>query len=139
MDRDELMELAQKRIVGFAAYCGMTLISVEPGSVRGDCPLVPELLNPYGKAHGGAISTLMDTLSGICASSASVPPRYVVTRSADVHYLRPVTGSRIVGWARAVRAGRQMCLVQTEIYDDQDRLCASGQLEFFYVEEGPKG
>lgn len=138
MDRDELMDLARKRVVGFAAYCGLTLTSVEPGSVRGYCPLVPELLNPYGKAHGGAISTLMDTLSGICASSASVPYRYVVTRSADVHYLRPVTGSRIAGWARAVRAGRQMCLVQAEIYDDQDRLCASGQLEFFYVEEGPK-
>ena len=77
----------------------------------------------------------MDTLGGTCASSSSVPPRYVVTRGADVHYLRPVLGTEVRCTTKTVKAGRQTCLVQAEVFDDQDRLCAEGLLEFFYLDK----
>ena len=134
MEKTELTEMARKRIVGFAAACGLEVSEVKPGYAAGQCLLKSELLNPYGFTHGGAVNTIMDTLGGTAAISAQDPPRYVVTRSADVHYLRPVMGSVMKCTARVIRAGRQMCLVQTEVFDEEERLCATGMLEFFYTE-----
>ena len=136
MEKKELTEMAKKRIVGFAAVCGLEINEVEPGYAAGQCPLKDELLNPYGFTHGGAVNTIMDTLGGTAAISSQDPLRYVVTRSADVHYLRPVMGSVMKGTARVIRAGRQMCLVQAEVFDEEDRLCATGMLEFFYIDRG---
>ena len=135
MDDQYWMKLAKKRMVGFAVTCGMELDHVEKGAVKAHCDLRPELLNPYDYVHGGAINTIMDTCGGMTASSASEPPRYVVTRSADVHYLRPIMGSRMSCRTSVVRAGQQMCLIRAEVFDETERLCATGLLEFFYLEK----
>ena len=135
MENDKLMKIARSRLVGFAVHCGLELDSVEPGHVAGHCVLRPELLNPYGFTHGGAINTIMDTFGGIAASGASEPPRYVVTRSADVHYLRPVLGGTMFAKAEAIKAGKQTCLVRAEVFDEENRLCAEGLLEFFYLDK----
>ncbi len=128
------MRAAKKRLVGFAVTCGLELDTVEFGKTTGHCVLKPELLNPYGYVHGGAIDTIMDTLGGMTASGAADPPRYVVTRSVEAHYLRPVLGRVMRGEARVVKAGKQTCLIRAEVFDEEDRLCAEGLLEFFYLE-----
>ena len=134
MDKDALMRAAKKRLVGFAATCGLELDTAEVGETTGHCALRPELGNPYGYVHGGAINTVMDTLGGMTASGASDPPRYVVTRSADVHYLRPLMGGMMRGRATAIKAGKQVCLIRAEVFDEEDRLCAEGLLEFIYLD-----
>ena len=134
MDKDALRRAAEKRLVGFAVTCGLILDTVETGETTGHCLLNPSLLNPYGFAHGGAIDTVMDTLGGITASGAGDPPRYVVTRSTDVHYLRPVLGGVMRGRATAIKAGKQTCLIRAEVFDEEERLCAEGLLEFVYLD-----
>ena len=134
MDKEALRRAAEKRLVGFAAACGLELETVEIGETTGRCMLRPELLNPHGFVHGGAIDTVMDTLGGLSASSAFDPPRALVTRSVDVHYLRPVLGTLMRGRAAVIKAGKQTCLVRAEIFDDEERLCAEGLLEFFYLD-----
>ena len=134
MEKEALRRAAQKRLVGFAATCGIELDSVESGETTGRCALRQELRNPYGVVHGGAIDTIMDTLGGITASGASEPPRYVVTRSVDIHYLKPVLGDVMRGRAAVIKAGKQTCLIRGEVFDENDRLCAEGLLEFFYLD-----
>ncbi len=134
MEKKSLLDRSKRRLGGFAEACGIDLVSVEPGEVTGVCPIHPGLTNPYGYAHGGAIDTMMDTLGGIAASTAVDPPRWVVTRSMDVHYLRPITKGDLRGRAKAVKAGKQVCLVETQVLDSEGRLCAAGMLEFFYVD-----
>ena len=134
MDKDALRRAAEKRLVGFAVTCGLILDTVETGETTGHCLLNPALLNPYGFAHGGAIDTVMDTLGGITASGAGDPPRYVVTRSTDVHYLRPVLGGVMRGRSTAIKAGKQTCLIRAEVFDEEERLCAEGLLEFVYLD-----
>lgn len=134
MANEALLRAAKKRLVGFPALCGLELDTVEIGETTGHCAVTPALGNPYGFVHGGAIHTIMDTLGGMTASGASDPPRYVVTRSADVHYLHPVLGGVMRGRATAVKAGKQACLIRAEVFDEEDRLCAEGLLEFFYLD-----
>ena len=135
MDNEALMRAAKKRLVGFAVTCGLELDTVKVGETTGHCVLKPELRNPYGFVHGGAIDTVMDTLGGMTASGASDPPRYVVTRSVDVHYLRPVLGGVMRGRATAIKAGKQTCLIRAEVFDEENRLCAEGLLEFLYLDK----
>ena len=135
MDNESLLNKGRKRLTGFAAYCGLELDTMEPGKATGRCKLREELLNPYGMAHGGAINTILDTIGGLAASSAIDPPHYLVTRSADVHYLRPISGEVMFSRAEVIKAGKQMCLVRAEVFDEKDRLCAEGLLEFFYLDE----
>ena len=135
MEKNSLMKMARGRLVGFAVYCGLELDEVNAGEVRGHCALRPELLNPYGFTHGGAINTVMDTFGGMAACGAVEPSRYVVTRSADVHYLRPVLGGMMYAHATAIKAGKQTCLVRAEVFDEEKRLCAEGLLEFFYLDK----
>ena len=128
------VELTRPRLVGFAPHIGVRIDALEPGRGSGHCDLGPEHLNPYGYAHGGAINALMDTVGGFTASVAHGRLRYVVTRSADLHYVRPLTGSRMDVRCEVVKAGERTCLVRGEALDDQGRLCTEGLLEFFYVE-----
>ena len=128
------VEVTRPRLVGFAPHIGITIDTLEPGHGTGHCDLTPEHFNPYGFAHGGAINALMDTVGGFTASVAHGELRYVVTRSADVHYLRPVLGGTMYAKAEAVKAGKQTCLVRAEVFDEENRLCAEGLLEFFYLD-----
>ncbi len=134
MDKESRMRMAKKRLIGFAVTCGLELDTVEIGETTGHCVLRPELLNPYGFVHGGAIDTVMDTLGGMTASGAADPPRYVVTRSVEAHYLHPVLGGMMRGKANVVKVGKQTFLIRAEVFDEQDRLCAEGLLEFFYLD-----
>ncbi len=135
MDKESRMRMAKKRLIGFAVTCGLELDTVEIGETTGHCVLRPELLNPYGFVHGGAIDTVMDTLGGMTASGAADPPRYVVTRSVEAHYLRPILGTVMRGRAQAIKVGKQTCLIRAEVFDEEDRLCAEGLLEFFYLDK----
>ena len=58
----------------------------------------------------------------------------MVTQSSDAHYLRPLTGSMMIAEGRVIRAGRHTCLARADLYDDQGRLCCTGDLELFYLE-----
>lgn len=126
-------EFAASRLTGFTELCGIRLETLELGFCRCVMELEDKLLNPQGAVHGGAIATIMDVATGTAAIFNSDPPRLGVTRTADVHYLRPVLAGPIRAEARVVRAGKSFAYVRVELLDGQDRLCADGSFEYFYT------
>ncbi len=133
MTQSDMMRMAQELLVGFGEYCGVEILSIDGKHLTGRMPMREEYLNVHGFAHGGAINTLMDTAAGILGTFAGEKPRRVVTRSADNHFLRPVSGSMMRVEADVVRHGRSFCLVNTALYDDKDRLAAVGTFDVVYV------
>lgn len=127
-------ESARKRIVGFAAYCGYQLLSCSQKGVLACINVQPHHLNFYGKVHGGLIGTIMDATAGLTASFAGPEQRPAVTRSADIHYFLPVSGSVIKASGHVIRAGKTMCLVYVDVLDEKDTICATGAFEYFYVD-----
>ena len=118
----------------FNRYVGLRCEAVGQGWSRVVCEIRPELCNPWGAVHGGMSATIMDVAGGIAAIYAGDEPRQVVTQSSDAHYLRPLTGTMIIAEGRVIRAGRHTCLARADLYDDQGRLCCTGDLELFYLE-----
>jgi 1,4-dihydroxy-2-naphthoyl-CoA hydrolase len=53
---------------GLPSYLGITFVEVGPGRLTCELMVTEELLNPFGAAHGGVISALVDhCLGAVCA------------------------------------------------------------------------
>ena len=48
----------------FSYENGILLTDVEPGRARGELTVGPNSINPHGNVHGGALTTLADTVAG---------------------------------------------------------------------------
>lgn len=57
---------------------------------------------PHGNVHGGALSTLADTVGGCCACSKGGT---CVTSGCSIEYLRPANGSKIYWHRHPQKAG----------------------------------
>lgn len=132
-DNDKLIQAKHLMSSGFSAYCGIEIEEIHTGYCKATCSLQENLMNPERIVHGGATATLMDTAAGFAAEYAVDPPRDLVTRSVDIHFTRPVQGTRMTAEAQAVKVGDKTCLVKTDMYDDQGRLAASAFFEMFYI------
>ena len=91
----------------------------------------PNSINPHGNVHGGALATLADTVGGCCACSRG---GVCVTASSSMEFLRPANGSMITCIATPKKLGRTLAVVQTDLFNDSEKLVATGTFTFFMVE-----
>jgi uncharacterized protein (TIGR00369 family) len=132
--REDWLRQINEGMGPFNRYVGLRAEAVGQGWCRLVCPIRPELLNPQGGVHGGMSATMLDVAGGVAAIYAGGEARPMVTRSASLHYLRPLTGGLMRAEGRVVKAGRRTCLARAELYDEADRLCCVGDLELFYTD-----
>ena len=115
----------------FSYENGVTVTHVEPGRAEGVLEVGPNSINPHGNVHGGALSTLADTVGGCCACSKG---GVCVTASSSMEFLRPANGSMITCIATSKKLGRTLAVVQTDLFNDSEKLVATGTFTFFMVE-----
>ena len=118
----------------FNQLVGLRAEAVGQGWCRVVCQIREELCNPRGAVHGGMSATLADVAGGIAAIYASGEKRPMVTQSMSLHYLRPLTGTKMIAEGRALKAGRKTCLARVDIRDEEEQLCCTGDLELFYLD-----
>ena len=96
--------LAQIRAINqsaaFNQWCGIEVISAEPGKVEIAMPWRNEVGQYLGFLHAGLIGALIDTACGFAA--ATVVGR-VLASHYSVNCLRPAVGERFVARARVVK------------------------------------
>lgn len=90
-------------------------------------PMRPELERGAGSGqfHGGPIASLIDTVGDFAVVAIVKGP--VPTINFRVDYLRPAGGAYLIARAKVRRAGRTVGVVDIDVYDEQDRLCAIGR------------
>ncbi len=96
-----------------------------------DLPFADFLRNPQGSLHGGVIATAMDISMGhLCHRYLST----AVTIEMQMRFFRPVTGDcRAEG--RLIRPGKRIVHLESRLYDDGDRLAASGTGSWLRLEK----
>ena len=92
----------------------------------------PEVRNPYGMAHGGALYTLADNAAGFAAHTDG---RAYVTQSSNLYFLRNQAEGVIRAEAKVRRRGRTTCLVEVDITGEDGALLASGTFVYFCVDQ----
>ena len=116
---------------GFNIHTGIRIsdISDEFCVVEGE--LGPKAFNPLGMAHGGFVYSLCDVAAGALAGQYAGK---FVTLGASMNYLRPSQGTKLRAEGRMIKKGRTVAVVETSVYDDQDRLTARGTFEIYIME-----
>lgn len=113
---------------GYAKYSGIRITKVTENYCEGELNITPDNCNYLGIVHGGCLATLADTVAGIAACSTG---QGTVTINYGFSFLRPATGKVIRCVAEPEKAGRQVQVFRCSLYNEEDKLVASGQFTFF--------
>jgi acyl-CoA thioesterase len=101
----------------FAQLVGFTLRLGRRGSGKATAALDvrPELLNPNGVVHGGALFTMADTVMGAALHTTLDPGENCATVEIKIHFLQPVTEGKIRCRTRLVHRGRRIAVLESHI------------------------
>lgn len=123
--------LAQIRAINqtsaFNQWCGIEVVSVEPGKAEIAMPWRPEVGQYSGFLHAGLVGALIDTACGFAA--ASMVGR-VLASHYSVNCLRPAVGERFIARARVVKPGKSQVFTACELYaqtEGIEKLVATGE------------
>lgn len=121
------LEHAVNRPHQFSYESGVVLTRVEEGYAAGVLQVGPDSLNPLGVVHGGALSTLADTVAG---SLACYGGRRCLTATSSMEFLRPAAGKQIRCEAVPKKLGRTLSVIQVALINDGGALVATGTFTF---------
>jgi uncharacterized protein (TIGR00369 family) len=125
---DKELESRINNIIASAPF--LHLIGIRPEKVeRGSVKIYIENCEPLtqqaGIVHGGAISSLLDTSAALSVMSLLEKEETATTIDLTVHFLRPIARGKITAIANIIRAGRKVITVSAEVFDEEERLCAT--------------
>ena len=115
----------------FMLHCHISPVDVsQPDFARFRMEGRPDLLNPLGVIHGGALYTLADNATGYAAHSDG---RRYVTQTSSFHFLHNQGGGIIYADGRVIHRGHTTCLVSVEITSAEGTLLATGEFTYFCI------
>lgn len=101
--------------------CGIQIDEVTQHSAKCSMPIMRKHLNANETVQGGAIFTLCDTAFSVASNAGD---RLTVSRSADITYIKPGTGTCLYAVAEELSRGGTTCLYRVSVFDDQGELVA---------------
>ena len=97
----------------FNRWCGIEVLSAEPGRVEIAMPWRAEAGQYSGFLHAGLIGALIDTACGFAAVTVAGP---VLASHYAVNCLRPAAGQCFIARARVVKPGRTQVFTACELF-----------------------
>ncbi len=108
----------------FNEWFGMRCVERGDGKAVYELQVTPDLLNKRGVAHGGVVTSLLDTALGSAVVSAIGAEEWCATLELSVQFREPVRTGRIVGRGRMVKRGRRAAFAEGEILDERRQVLA---------------
>jgi len=96
-------------------------------------PIQPLIENPLKMVHGGMTATLLDTTMGSIVHQSLPPELTALTAEMNVHYLKPGIGGHLRCVATLTHKGKQLCVTEGKVYDDNEKLVAMATATFFII------
>jgi acyl-CoA thioesterase len=113
------------RTIPYAKLLGIELVRVMAGEATLALEIKEELKRNNGIAHGGAISSLIDTATAFAVISLLETPQRATTVDLTINFLRPISEGRATATAKIIREGRRIVVVAAEVHDDAGKLLAT--------------
>jgi uncharacterized protein (TIGR00369 family) len=107
-------------------YLGIELLERTPDRMVGRMPIDHRTVQPMGLAHGGALSSLAETLASIgTASNMDPATHFAMGQEINMSLLRPVpAGSSVIGEATVLHRGRTSMVWDVRICTAEGKLAA---------------
>jgi 1,4-dihydroxy-2-naphthoyl-CoA hydrolase len=112
----------------FVGLLGLELDEITPDRVTAHLPVRPELHQPFGLLHGGVHCSIVETLASVAAAVWLGDDGHVVGVANQTDFLRAVRSGVLRAEALPIHRGRSQQLWSVQIWDQDDRLVARGQV-----------
>jgi acyl-CoA thioesterase len=114
----------------------ITQDGAERGRARYRLQVTPELLNPHGVLHGGAVYTMVDYSMGGATMSVLPPGDICATIEIKINYLAGVRDGALTCETGVVKQGRRVVFLESRVHDDAGRLVATASGSFAVIPQG---
>jgi 1,4-dihydroxy-2-naphthoyl-CoA hydrolase len=124
---------------GLPAFLGIQTTGVEPGRLTCELRVTDELLNPFGAAHGGVVSALIDhALGAVCFP---VIPRgsWPATQEFKLNFTAPARPGLMVAQAQIVSMSKRTAIVRIDVTSDSRLVCAAQGTVAIMAPKSPLG
>ncbi|MFC4605188.1 PaaI family thioesterase [Rhodococcus kronopolitis] len=106
----------------FAVKSGIKLLSANTAEVVGNLAWSEDVTTTGQIMHGGALTTLADTVGAVSAYLNIPSGASRVTTASNAVFARQVRRGAVTATARPLHVGRKTVLVSIDITDDEGRL-----------------
>jgi 1,4-dihydroxy-2-naphthoyl-CoA hydrolase len=104
---------------------GVEVVEVTDDVIKGRMPVEDRIRQPYGIVHGGAMSTIAESLASMgTALGVLAEGKIAMGQEINASFMRPISKGHVNALARVRRRGRTAWNWDVEITDDEGRLCA---------------
>lgn len=117
------MHASADKLTGLPAYLGIRLVELGPARMVAEVDIRPELLNPFGFAHGGVVAGLVDHLLGSVLYPVIERGQWAATTEFKLNLVAAVRGGTLRGEATIVAMSRRTAVVQVEVTNDGKLAC----------------
>lgn len=111
---------------------------IAPGRATYRLDVVPELLNPHGVLHGGAVYTMIDYSMGAATMAALGADEICATIEIKVSYLAGVRGGTLSCDTWIVKKGKNVVFLESKVTDESGELVAAATGSFAVVRPRPR-
>jgi acyl-CoA thioesterase len=95
--------------------------------------VAPEILNPHGVLHGGAVYVMVDYSMGGATMSVLPPGEICATIEIKISYLASVRSGRLTCVTEIIKRGRSVVFLESHVTDDSGKLVAAATGSFAVV------
>lgn len=114
---------------------GVRVTRATRDEVSAEMQIRPDHLQSYGIVHGGIYSALIETIASIGAAIHAIADgKSAVGLENHTSFLRAVRSGRLRAVAKPLARGRRSHVWEASVYDDRQRLVASGRVRLLILE-----
>ncbi|MBD0292379.1 MAG: PaaI family thioesterase [Jiangellaceae bacterium] len=121
----------------FIKLLGLEFDEVTADRVTARLTVRPELHQPFGILHGGVHCSIVETLASVAGAVWLGDDGHVVGVANQTDFLRAVRSGELHAEALPVHRGRSQQLWAVQIWDQDGRLVARGQLRLQNIRSTP--
>lgn len=87
-----------------------------PGRVTLSMPITPKVVQQYQVVHGGMVTVIADSASGLAGISLLPPEDGVLSIEFKINLLGPGRGERMIARGEVIKAGRTVIVSKADVY-----------------------
>ena len=122
----EMMTSSAGEMGGIPDYLGIRTTQVGPGTMTAELDVRPDLLNPFGSAHGGTLAALADHVLGAVLYPLIPRGAWAATTELKLNFLAPVRAGVLEARSEVIFLTRRTAVVRIDATND-GRLVGAAQ------------
>jgi uncharacterized protein (TIGR00369 family) len=105
-------------ITGLPDFLGIKTTAVGPGTMTATLEVRPDLLNPFGTAHGGVLAALVDHVLGAVLYPLIPRGAWAATTEFKLNLLAPARGGVLEATSNVLALTKRTAVVRIDVVND---------------------